>query len=332
MIMQNIINEYLGQAKVGRKQSYKNLAIYPLLSTYSAALDYILLDEALKEALIDVVEVDEAGDVPNLKVINKSEHMVLILDGEELVGAKQNRIVNTTILIPGKATVVIPVSCVEQGRWHYDAPQFRSEERVMAPVMRAKKAGKVSLSLRENLGFQSDQGEIWDGIVQIAQRRDAVSPSMAMSEVYEKNRSSIDEYVKHFRLIDGQVGAVFMINGKVVGLDTFGKTESFSKIFKKLVQSYTLDAIDWFDSKKEHKALKSDVSKFLKDSQKSPVEIHEGVGLGTDCRLDSDKVTGFALAMDEKILHLSVFARENGQMGKGGNSRMASFAQRRSRF
>jgi hypothetical protein len=332
MIMQNIINEYLGQAKVGRKQSYKNLAIYPLLSTYSAALDYILLDEALKEALIDVVEVDEAGDVPNLKVINKSEHMVLILDGEELVGAKQNRIVNTTILIPGKATVVIPVSCVEQGRWHYDAPQFRSEERVMAPVMRAKKAGKVSLSLRENLGFQSDQGEIWDGIVQIAQRRDAVSPSMAMSEVYEKNRSSIDEYVKHFRLIDGQVGAVFMINGKVVGLDTFGKTESFSKIFKKLVQSYTLDAIDWFDPKKQHRALRSDVTKFMKASRSASAEKHKGVGMGTDYRLESEMITGFALAMDEQILHLSVFARKNAQMGKGANSRMGSFAQRRRRF
>jgi hypothetical protein len=332
MIMQNVINEYLGQAKVGRKQSYKNLAIYPLLSTYSIALDYILLDEALNEALIDVVEVDEAGDVPNLKVINKSERMVLILDGEELVGAKQNRIVNTTIMIPGKATVVIPVSCVEQGRWHYDAAQFRSEERVMAPVMRAKKAGKVSLSLRENLGFQSDQGEIWDGIVQIAQRRGAVSRSMALSEVYEKDRSSIDEYVKHFRLIDGQLGALFMINGEVVGLDTFGKADSFSKIFKKLVESYTLDAIDWFDSKKEHKALRSEVSKFLKASQRSPVEIHEGVGLGTDCRIESDKVTGFALAMDEQILHLSVFSRKNGQMVKGGNSRMASFAQRRSRF
>ena len=123
-----------------------------------------------------------------------------------------------------------------------------------------------------------------------------------------------------------------MINGRVVGLDTFGKAESFSKVFKKIVESYTLDAIDWFDSKKEHKALRSDVTNFLKASQKSRVEVHEGVGLGIDCRLESDKVTGFALAMDQKILHLSVFARENGQGGKGGNSRMASFAQRRTRF
>ena len=330
--MQNIISEYLGQAKVGRKQSYKNLAIYPFLSTYSIALDYILLDEALKEALIEVVEVDEAGDVPNLKVINKSERMVLILDGEELVGAKQNRIVNTTILIPGKTTIVIPVSCVEQGRWRYDTPKFRSEERVMAPRMRAEKAKHVHRSLKQSEHFVANQGAIWGRIGQIAQRRGVVSQTLAMSEIYEKDRSSIKEYAEHFKLIDGQVGAVFMINGEVVGLDTFGKAESFSKVFNKLVESYALDAIDWFEPKKEYKALRSNVTKFLKSSQKCSVEIHEGVGLGTDCRLESDKVTGFALAMDEKILHLSVFARTNGRVGEGRPSRIASFTQRRRRF
>jgi hypothetical protein len=62
-------------------------------------------------------EVSRGGSVPELKVVNKSDRMLLILDGEGLVGAKQNRIVNTTILIAGNTTTVIPVSCVEQGRW-----------------------------------------------------------------------------------------------------------------------------------------------------------------------------------------------------------------------
>ena len=114
--MQEVIKEYLEKAKVGRKQVYKNMAVFPLLSDYSLISDYILLDEALGSGLIEVTEVDNHGAVPNLKVHNKSPRMVLILDGEELVGAKQNRIVNTTILIGANATVVIPVSCVEQGR------------------------------------------------------------------------------------------------------------------------------------------------------------------------------------------------------------------------
>ena len=63
--------------------------------------NYLLLDEVLAQGCIEIKEVSTQGTVPDLKVINTSPMMILILDGEELVGAKQNRIVNTTILIKG---------------------------------------------------------------------------------------------------------------------------------------------------------------------------------------------------------------------------------------
>ena len=138
--MDKIIENYLQQLKVGRKQVYKNLAIYPILSTYASGLEYLLLDEALRQDLMEVVEVSSHGSVPELKVVNKSPRMILILDGEELVGAKQNRIVNTTILVQGNSTIVIPVSCVEHGRWSYDSPEFHSQERMMSSNLRAKKS------------------------------------------------------------------------------------------------------------------------------------------------------------------------------------------------
>ena len=131
--MEKAIDTYLKKALIGRKQTYKNLAVYPMLSTYSLGLDYLLLDEALSQGVIEVVEVGNEGSVPELKVINKSPRMILILDVEELVGSKQNRIVNTTIFIQKNGTVIIPVSCVEQGRWSYESPRFASKERVMSP-------------------------------------------------------------------------------------------------------------------------------------------------------------------------------------------------------
>jgi hypothetical protein len=135
--------------------------------------------------------------------------------------------------------------------------------------------------------------------------------------------------VKHFKLIDGQVGAVFMINGEVVGLDSLGKAGSFSKVFKKLVESYALDAVDWFDPELEFKSMRSDVTKFLKASESAHVDAHPAVGLGTDCRLESKKVTGFALALEDEILHLSVFARTNSRNQNEHPSRMARYTQRR---
>jgi hypothetical protein len=329
-IMQEIIREYLESAKFGRKQFYKNMAVFPLLSEYALALEYMLLDEALGAGLVEVTEVDNQGAVPNLKVHNRSPKMVLILDGEELVGAKQNRIVNTTILVAGNATVVIPVSCVEQGRWAYNTPRFHSEERMMPSRMRAMKSRQVQESVRAHGEYRADQSAIWADISERASRRDAASPSMAMAGIYEKDLPSLQEYLRHFSLIGSQLGAVFLINGKVVGMDAFGKPDTFSKTFKKLVQSYAMDAIDWFEEGKDYKPSRSDVTSFTKGILSGKIETHDAVGLGIDCRLESDKLTGFSLTLDGKVVHMSMFAREAaGRDGETRSSRMARYSRRR---
>lgn len=328
--MEKVMKDYLAEAKIGRKQSYKNLAVFPLLSAYSTSVDYITLDEALTSGYVEIGEVDESGSVPELKVVNKSEKMILILDGEELVGAKQNRIVNTTILIQAMATTVIPVSCVEQGRWSYDTPHFYSQKRMMSADLRAKKARQVHESIRHSGRYRSDQGAIWDEISAKAERMKAASPSMAMSRIFEKEQDSMGNYVDHFRLVDMQVGAVFAINGKIVGMDCFGKPETFTGVFEKLVQSYALDAIDWLDKKNGHSnVLKGDVTKFLKASQRGTIESRPSVGLGTDMRIESEELAGFALVLDGEILHLSVFVGQNGGKRNIFRSEMQRFSNRR---
>jgi hypothetical protein len=327
--MESIIQIYLEQVRIGRRQSYRNLSVYPLLSGYAADLDYMTLDEALALELIEIREKDEAGSVPELRVVNTSPTMVLILDGEELVGAKQNRIVNTTILLEGKSTTVIPVSCVEQGRWAYDSRKFSSRKRFMSAQLRAAKAEQVHRSVRTSESFRSDQGAIWDEISRKAARMEAASPTMAMADIYEQKRSSLSGYTKHFRAAEMQVGALFLINDRVVGLDSFGRPDTFAKVFKKLVESYALDAIDWFGEESPARARKSQASEFLKVARTASIESRASVGLGTDIRLEADKVAGFALAFDGQILHLSIFARGNGHRAGRRSSGMQRFSRRR---
>ena len=324
--MEQIISTYFETLKIGRQQSFKNLAIYPLLSDYSVTFDYLTLDEALDQHTIEIQEIDKDGSVPELKVVNKSSAMVLILDGEELVGAKQNRIVNTTILVPAEIEIIIPVSCVEQGRWSDDTSGFSSKKRIMPSNMRAMKSQQVNYSVRDRGSFRSEQSAIWNEVSKKAHRRGAVSPSMAMSEIYEKEKPAIDQYIKGFKNIDSQVGAAFMINGEMAGMDCFGKPDTFSAVFKKLIGSYALDAIDFFEEGREYKVLKSRLTRFIKNSANAPVQAQKSVGEGMDCRLETKKVTGFALCHEDQIPHMSLFSK-SGIETQG--SRLHSFSRRR---
>lgn len=115
------------------------------------------------------------------------------------------------------------------------------------------------------------------------------------------------EPMKAFRLVDCQVGAVFAINGEVVGLECFGYQQTFGKFFQKLVQSYALDAMDWLKGGDNNQVSIESVRRFLEDVQNAPGKPHPSLGLGENIRLENDFVTGAALVYEEKVLHLSAF-------------------------
>ena len=102
------------------------LPLIPLLARDAGDPDYIILEEALAKSSVEISEVTEGGRIPELKMINKSADKILVVDGEELVGAKKKRVVNASFLIGPHAEVIIAVSCVEQGRWAYRSQKFQS--------------------------------------------------------------------------------------------------------------------------------------------------------------------------------------------------------------
>lgn len=330
--MENPIDDYLEHLTLGRKQSYRNLEMYPLLGPDMVELAYLVLDEALAEDRIRIEEVDEAGTVSQLKVINRADRPVLIIDGEELVGARQNRIVNTTLLIAAGAKTVIPVSCVEQGRWAYNTKAFHSQKRMMSSALRARKSRGVQCALERSGTFQSDQSAIWDDIAAKAHRMQAESPSMAMAEIYEKQAPRLQDYSRRFRRLDRQVGAIFAIDGQPVGVECFGQRETFAKNFNKIVESYALDAIDSDLSTQTKKIHKREAEKLLKDIPQGRTRSYPSVGLGTDIRIESNRLLGFALAVENRILHFSVFAQNGGSdPSRVRSARLSRFSSRRQR-
>ena len=89
---------------------------------------------------------------------------VLIIDGEILVGLNQNRVLNTTILVPAKTKLRIPVSCVEAGRWRHTTSKASRADNALSPKIRAMKRRSVTLSARAFGTFVADQGAVWRGV------------------------------------------------------------------------------------------------------------------------------------------------------------------------
>ncbi len=160
------IKDFLDIVKLAKAQTHRNLVLFLLLTPESGEPDYLTMEEALKAEAVVITEVSEGGQVPELKLVNHSESKIFILDGEELKGAKQNRIVNATFLIGPNSEVVIPVSCVEHGRWNYKSRNFDSGEKIMHFSLRRDHQREVSKSLREESGFRSNQGMIWDSLAE----------------------------------------------------------------------------------------------------------------------------------------------------------------------
>ena len=188
------------------------------------------------------------------------------------------------------------------------------------------KSQHIHDSLPSRRLFHSDQNAIWDEIDLKARRRGAVSDSMEMGRIYEKDVPHLDQYAKHFQPSENQIGAVFVINGEIAGMDSFGKLDTFCPIFKKLLNSYALDAIDWYADKKAD-ATTGDINTFIELGCSAKIEFRDSVNLGIDCRFNTEKINGFSLAYDDQILHFAMFSRDDAINQR--DSRMRRFSHRR---
>jgi len=326
--MEPIIS-FLKNVKLARKQVFRNLTVFPLLSPDGNKPDYLTLEQALDENAIRITETEMEGHVPELKLINSGESRVLIVEGEELVGAKQNRIVNATFLVSGKTEVVIPMSCVEQGRWSYDSHEFSSGKTMMHASLRREHQQDIAFSIRQGEGYRSNQGKIWNDISGKMQRMKVNAPTAAMSDVYATYEENLSKFLEKFTLIEWQTGAVFAINGQVLGLECFAYNDTFSRFFDKLVKSYALDALDNLEAARTDPVAPDKARRFVVSTVKSRGQRHSSLGLGENVTFESRMVSGAALVERDCVLHLSAFRKRK----KNGSRpvKYQRFSQRRRR-
>ena len=298
---------YLNAMEFGEPTVFDEMVVFPVF-TNEGNTQYLTLKEAMQKNLIDITEIDDSGVVPELKVKNNADIPVLLLDGEELLGAKQNRIVNTTILLKEKFETIIPVSCVEQGRWLYTSKKFNYSDRIASYNLRNIKSASVKRSVENSGRYSSDQKAIWEEVHKLQNKNKVLSPTRAMGDVYEAKSYDLDNYINAFELVEGQNGIIVFINGEIMGLDVISSKSAYKILHKKLIKSYALDSM----VEKENKKISSNINiakvqQFIKEIISCEETKNDSVGYGYDYRFDCDSYIGSTLVVNDDVIHASFF-------------------------
>lgn len=303
-MLETVVAEALQGLQVGAECRYDNMVVYPLISKGVEAPTYITLDEAIASGVVTITEISEGGSVPELKLTNVSDRDVLLIDGEELLGAKQNRVANLTILAPAHQTITIPVSCVEAGRWNPTSREFATSGRAHFSEGRAHRVEDVSNSLRGARSRRSNQSVVWSIIGSKLNRMDSPSGTMAMAAMYERHGDSVDRYVDALKPVPGQVGAVFVVNGRVVGCELFDSPETLERLLPKVTRSVAMEALDPHAGQGSVSSREG-VQQWLDSMCESELETYPALGTGSDVRFKTGDTTGAALVVDGRVVHLT---------------------------
>ena len=283
------------------------LHLFPLCSATSAKEDLFLLQDALQAGTLHVEELSESGSVPDLWVVNEGLWPVLNLEGEELIGAKQNRVVNSTVLVPAQSQLVLPVSCVERGRWSYRSRAFTAGNCSPHLSLRRLKARSVHNSLKHGRGHRSDQGAVWNEVDRKARLHEVPSPTHALQDSQSHLSEKLNAFEKlAYEFPEGTCGVAVSLGERPALLEVLADPRYFARVSRKLLSGYAFEAVGLGGRTCAPKP--SAVRKLIEAAAKAPHEEHPAVGAGRDVRFEEDGISGHALLAEGGVLHAAAFA------------------------
>jgi len=278
--------------QAGTPASYERLTVIPLYGLSSQSADYLSLDAAAA-AGFTITEVDEDGKVSALQVTNPLDRLVLLYEGEEVVGAKQNRMIARPILVPERTSpLTVPASCVERGRWNWRDRHLTPSAHASHPSLRAA---------AHRLGQQG----VWDQVAAAMERHQVESPTHASEDVYASQSERIDRYLDALPLADGQCGSLVLVDGAAVCADWVSRPEVHSDLYPKLLRGYALEALNLDETAGRGGADEEAFMTALSLANRRPLPP---VGAGSAAALEWAFVSGHELRLDDDLVALTALA------------------------
>ena len=301
--------------RLGDPDVHGPLAVFPLFGPEAPRLDYVSFAQA-RAAGMTIKELAQGASVNDLVVLNPTDRAVLLYEGEEVLGAQQNRTFDVSVLVGARSELTVPVSCVEAGRWdgsrHGEA--FAPAPQSAYPALRRMKNRAAHASVAAGRAPRAVQGAVWQEVAQKAARMDVASPTRAMHDIYAGRRERLADFEAAIGLRDGQTGALVLIGGRPAVLDHVSRPEVFASLHGPLLRGYALDALDATPAASAPDPETAE--EFLERVTAARISEHDGIGLGRDVRFADAAVAGAGLVAGDELVQLTAFPSD-GPAGPG---------------
>jgi hypothetical protein len=307
----DIVRERLGRGpsdglRLGSPLTAGGLTLVPIFRA-GPELEYITLAEAQKQQSAQVTELDHGGAVSALAVENTSGVPVLMIDGEIVIGLKQNRVLNITILVPPKTTLKVPVACVEAGRWRRTIGKARRADYSLSPRIRATKRRSVIQAARAFGKFTADQQAVWEEVAADLGSLGVLSETMAYSDIEKQRGSEIEDRLSQFQPATGQSGVLALVGGQPVALDLFDRPSTLTELWQGLVGSYVAESllVKASDTSVDVEAA----AEWIRRAGIGEASCHQAVGLGETVSISGTDHEASALVVDGVAVHIAAGPR-----------------------
>jgi len=285
-----------------------NLSVFFLSSNKKKADNYLSFPEALRKDLVSVNEVNKRGSMIYLKISNKSDQKILVLDSEMITGnaLKQDRVVDSTTLIPEYATIMLKVSCCEKNRW---SPAVAKNLSVSNSLFFSKGRLHNSIDIYEK--SKTDQFKIWDNISEKLDDFKIKSFTGSTEEIYQKRKKEIEDLLLSFEPKSDSSGVAIAIGNRIISIDIFNDSNIFNIYFPRILRSVIIDS--YTKNSYQNFIYKENVYKILRQFEKSVKKLHKSPGgcLGEEIKFNNNQVVGSCFQYNDIMIHFSGFSKDN---------------------
>jgi hypothetical protein len=287
----------LTNTSIGRPITKFGISIYPVYKWGNGDNDLTVIRP---NELVKIREM-ESPTVPTLVVENNNAVPVVLFAGETLEGGRQQRVLNQTVVLPPMSVTEIPVSCVEQGRWH-GAQEFGG-------------VGRMSPSKVRQSAMRGRQHEVWNEVEFLLDSRSVRSGTKALKDFFgdidieadAKRREKIAK-VASWGPLAGQTGIVVTQGNQIQSVDLFGSQQFLEAMWPKMIES-ALGSVAPTSATTSRRDSGDRVLKFLsrlgKTMNESPRSL--STGQGEHVRIENAAMSGQALLLNGTLVHASAF-------------------------